>query len=124
MNIGNRKKSHAEDWILYACNLPEYLSLDELALSYGELYNVLTSKKAKAKKGSIAAIIKGIKSDVIIEHLSKISSKLRRKIKEITLDMAGPMKLISKRCFPNTIQVIWAYLQSKYYICYFKQDYN
>lgn len=101
-----KQKSHAEDWILYPCNLSESLSLDEVALSDGELYTVLTSKRAKSKKGSIVAIIKGTKSDVVIEHLSKISSKLRRKVKEITLDMAGSMKLISKRCFPNAIQVI------------------
>ncbi|MFC3157308.1 transposase [Chryseobacterium arachidis] len=28
------------------------------------------------------------------------------KVKEITLDMAGSMKLIAKRCFPYAMQVI------------------
>ena len=100
------QKSHSEDWILYPKNLSRQLSLDEVALSDGELYTVLTSKKAKGRKGSIVAIIKGTKSDIVIKHLSKISSKLRKKAKEITLDMAGSMKLIAKRCFPNAIQVI------------------
>ena len=42
----------------------------------------------------------------MIEHLFKISRKRRLKVLEITLDMAGSMKLIAKRCFPNAIQVI------------------
>ena len=81
-------------------------SLDEVALSQGELYTVLTSKQAKGRKGSIVAIIKGTKSDETIDKLLKIDRKLRLKVKEITLDMAGSMKLVAKRCFPNAMQVI------------------
>lgn len=77
-----------------------------MALSDGELYTVLTSKKAKGRKGSIVAIIKGTQSDFVIEHLLKISRKLRIKVNEITLDMAGSMKRIAQRCFPNAMQVI------------------
>lgn len=100
------QKPHAEDWILYPENLSDQLSLDEVALSDGELYSVLTSKKAKGRKGSIVAIIKGTRSDKVIEYLLKINRKLRLNVKEITLDMAGSMKLIAKRCFPNATQVI------------------
>ena len=100
------QKSHAEDWILYPENISEQLSLDEVALSDGELYTVLTSKTARGRKGSIVAIIKGTKSDTVIEHLFKISRISRRQVKEITLDMAGSMKLIAKRVFPSAIQVI------------------
>ena len=46
------QKSHAEEWMLYPKNLSERLSLDEVALSDGELYTVLTSKKQKAKKAA------------------------------------------------------------------------
>lgn len=77
-----------------------------MALSDGELYTVLTSKKAKGRKGSIVAIIKGTQSDIVIEHLLKIDRRLRIRVEEITLDMAGSMKLIAKRCFPNASQVI------------------
>lgn len=77
-NFKNREqKSHAEEWMLYPQNLSERLSLDEVALSDGELYTVLTSKKAKGKKGSIVAIIKGTKSETVIENLFKINKKLR-----------------------------------------------
>lgn len=77
-----------------------------MALSDGELYTVLTSKQAKGRKGSIVAIIKGTQSDFVITHLLKISRKLRLRVKEITLDMAGSMKRIAKCCFPDAVQVI------------------
>ena len=96
-----KQKSHAEDYVIFPKNLSQDLSLDEVALSDGELYTVLTSKKAKGRKGSIVAIIKGTQSEVVIEHLSKISRKLRLNVHEITLDMAGSMKLIAKKMFPK-----------------------
>ena len=58
--------------------------------------------KAKGRKGSIVAIIKGTQSETVIEQLLKIGRKLRK----ITLDMAGSMKLIAKSCFPDAIKVI------------------
>lgn len=60
----------------------------------------------KSRKGCIIAIIKGTKSDKVIEYLFKISGKLRNQVKEFTLDLAGSMKLIAKRVFPNVVQVI------------------
>ena len=101
-----KQKPHAEDYILFSENCSENLSLDEVALSEGELYTVLTSKTARGRKGSIVAIIKGTKSENVIEKLMKIGRKLRHKVKEVTLDMAGSMKLISKISFPNAVQVI------------------
>lgn len=100
------QRSHAQDWVVYPENLSDSLSLDEVALSDGELYTVLTSKKAKGKKGSIVAIIKGTQSECVIGHLLKISRKLRLMVKELTLDMAGSMKLIARKCFPNASHVI------------------
>lgn len=104
-----KQKPHAEDYILYPENCSDSLSLDEVALSDGELYTVLTSKTAKGRKGrkgSIVAIIKGTKSEEVTEYILKISRKTRRKVKEITLDMAGSMKLIAKQCFPKAVQVV------------------
>jgi transposase len=82
-----------------------HLSIDEVALSQGELYTIVTNKKAKGKKGSLVAIVAGTKADIVIEHICKIDSQKRQSVKEITLDMANSMKLISKRCFPRAIQV-------------------
>ncbi|WP_126652784.1 ISAon1 family transposase [Chryseobacterium aureum] len=101
-----KHRSHAQEWIVYPENLSESLSLDEVALSDGELYTILTSKKAKGKKGSIVAIVKGTRSEVVIEHLLKIDRRQRMMVKEVTLDMAGSMKLIAKRSFPAASMVI------------------
>ena len=49
-----------------------HLSIDEVALSQGELYTVVTNKEFKGKKGSLVAIVAGTKADKVIEHIRKI----------------------------------------------------
>ena len=98
-------REHAHQWIIYPENMGTHLSIDEVALSQGELYTIVTNKKANGKKGSLVAIVAGTKADQVIEHINKIDYKKRSSVKEITLDMANSMKLISKRCFPRAIQV-------------------
>lgn len=100
-----KQKPHAHEWLIFPENMGSYLSIDEVALSKGELYTIITNKRAKGKKGSIVAILSGTKAEPIIKHLFKIPSSKRNKVKEITLDMANSMKLIVKRCFPKAIQV-------------------
>jgi transposase len=93
------QKEHAQDWLLYPKNLGKYLSLDETSLSNGELYTILTNKNAHGKKGSIVAIVKGTKADDVINVLKKISIEIRNSVQEVTVDMAGNMNLIVKKCF-------------------------
>nr|WP_246022100.1 transposase [Flavobacterium cellulosilyticum] len=66
---------------------------------------MVTNKKSKGKKGSLVAIVAGTKTEQVIEQVSKIDSKKRQAVIEITLDMANSMKLIAKKCFPKAIQV-------------------
>lgn len=99
------QKKHAKQWLVFPENIGPYLSIDETALSKGELYTIITNKKAKGKKGAIVGIFSGTKVEPIIEQLLKISAKKRAKVKEITLDMANSMKTIAKKCFPKAIQV-------------------
>jgi len=96
------QKEHAEDWLLYAENIGTYLSLDETSLSNGELYTILTNKNAQGKKGSIVAIVKGTRAIDVINILNKIPLERRNVVKEVTVDMAGSMNLIAKKCFPKT----------------------
>ena len=98
--------SHAEEWILFPDNIGKYLSIDETALSNGELYTILTNKNAKGKKGAIVAMVNGTKSDKVIEVLEKIPLSKRRKVKEVTMDMANSMNVITRTCFPKATQVI------------------
>ncbi|MBD3661322.1 MAG: transposase [Arenibacter algicola] len=99
------QKGHAKQWLVFPENMGPYLSIDETALSKGELYTIITNKKAKGKKGSIVAIFSGTKVEPIIEQLMKIPTKKRARVKEITLDMANSMKTIAKKCFPKAVQV-------------------
>lgn len=101
-----KKEHQAIEYLIFPENIGTHLSLDEVALSQGELYTVLTNKAAKGRKGAIVAIIQGVKSDVVIKHLLKIPRKLRHQVKEVTLDMASNMKLIVDHCFVKAIQVI------------------
>lgn len=100
-----KAKKHAKQWLLFPENIGRYLSIDETALSKGELYTIITNKTAKGKKGTIVGIFAGTKVEPIIEQLLKISAKTRAQVKEITLDMANSMKTIVKKCFPKAIQV-------------------
>lgn len=96
---------HAEDWLIFPENIGEKLSLDETSLSHGELYTVLTNKSARGRKGCIVAIVAGTKSEDVIRVIEKINLSKRNKVKEITLDMAGSMNLIAKKCFPKATLV-------------------
>lgn len=100
------QKSHAKEWLLFPENIGVHLSLDETAFSNGDLYTILTNKKAKGKKGAILAMVKGTKADVVIKTLHKLPVKLRNKVQEVTLDMAGNMGLIVRKSFPNATLVI------------------
>ncbi len=96
------QKSHSRKWLLFPENIGISLSIDETALSNGELYTILTNKKAKGKKGAIVAMVKGTKSEDVIAVLQKIPLNKRNKVKEITLDMAGSMVLIARISFPKS----------------------
>jgi transposase len=96
---------HAKEYLLFPSNIGKHLSLDETALSHGELYTVLTNKSAKGKSGTIVAIVAGTSSEKVMEVLQRLPLRLRNKVEEITLDMAGSMNIIAKRCFPNAVLV-------------------
>jgi transposase len=97
--------SHADSWILFEQNIGAFLSIDEVALTQGELYTVVTNKLAKGQKGSIVAMVAGTNSDLVIGVLQKISTSARYNVQEITLDMAPTMERIAKEAFPKATRV-------------------
>ncbi len=101
------QKAHAEDYILYPHNVTESLSIDEVCLSKGELYTVVTNKnEGVSNKGSLVAMINGTESKKIIEVLNKIPLSARHNVKEITMDMARNMGASADVCFPKAQKVI------------------
>ncbi len=68
-------EKHSDEFTLYACNLGEHLAIDESSLSNGELYTIVTNKEGHGRKGTLVAMVKGVKSDFIISI-----SPLQRKV--------------------------------------------
>ena len=95
------QKDHAAEWMVFPQNMGNRLSIDETALSNGELYTIVTNKAAKGRKGTIVAMIKGTQTEQIVEVLDKIPEGLCRKVEEVTLDMAANMISAVRRCFPH-----------------------
>lgn len=93
------QREHSADWILFADNIGPHLSVDETSLSQGELYTIVTNKAAKGGKGALVAMIKGVKSETVIEVLRKIPESQRNKVVEVTVDLAPTMHRIVKRSF-------------------------
>lgn len=93
--------SHAEEYTLYLENLGTKVSIDEVSLSDGELYTVVTNKERFGKNGTLIATIKGTKSSTIVGVIEKINITQRNGVKEVTLDMAKNMESAVKQCFPN-----------------------
>jgi transposase len=100
------QKDHAQEWILCPANLGPCLSIDETALSNGELYTIVTNKDGKGRKGTLVAMIEGTTSEKVIKVLNGIPEKEREVVKEVTLDMAGSMDKIARKCFPCATRVI------------------
>ena len=97
--------AHAQDWLLFEKNIGAYVCIDEVALSRGELYTILTNRAAHGGKGSIIAIIKGTDVCTVSSVLLRLSRCRRHQVREITLDMAPNMEQIARSCFPAAKRV-------------------
>jgi len=90
---------------LFEKNIGAYVCIDEVALSRGELYTILTNKEGHGRKGSLIAIIKGTDFRTISSVLLKLPRRRRYQVREITLDMAPNMEQIARTCFPAAKRV-------------------
>jgi transposase len=100
------QQDHADEWMIFEHNMGTHLSIDETALSNDELYTVVTNKAAKGGKGTVVAMIKGTQADKVTTALMRLSEKSRKRVQEVTLDMAAGMHLIVKRYFPYAHRVV------------------
>ena len=100
-----KSKEHSKAYLIYPENIGVRLSIDETAFTNGDLYTIVTNKGAKGKKGSMVAIIKGVKVEVVTKFLQLIPKEKRDLVEEITLDMAYTMINICRKVFPKAKQV-------------------
>ena len=77
------------------------MSIDELALSKGELYTFVTNKTGRGKHGTIVATVKGTLTKDIVQVLNLIPLEQRNLVKEVTLDMANNMESSIRKSFPQ-----------------------
>lgn len=99
------QKEHAEEWMIFPENIGTKLSIDEVALSNGELYTLVTNKAARGKKGALVASAKGTKATVVSAVLAKIPLKTREYVEEVTYDMSDAMDAIVRKSFPKAVRV-------------------
>jgi transposase len=88
---------HADKWMLFPDNIGKRLSIDEVALSNGELYTIVTNKQAKGGQGAIVAMMHGTKSSEIQPILQQIAKEKRMAVE----DMAGSMDVITAGSFSS-----------------------
>ena len=99
-------KEHADKWLLFPKNIGPKLCIDETAMSNGELYTIISNPDAHGRKGTLVAMVEGVKSDDVIDVINRIPERHRRLVKEVTLDMSNGMNRIVTCCFPCAIKVI------------------
>lgn len=95
------QKDHAEDWILFAENIGEHLSIDEVAVSKGELYTIVTNKAAKGGTGALVAMVAGTTAKDVVAVLHTIPFDQRKAVTEVTLDMSNAMDAIIRGSCPQ-----------------------
>lgn len=79
------------------------MAIDETALSCGELYTIVTNKAGRGGRGTLVAMIRGTKSEEVIDVLKKIPGRLRDVVSEITLDLSPTMMKIARQVFPKAM---------------------
>jgi transposase len=81
------------------------MSLDETCLSNGEVYTILTNKAAHGGKGTLAAMVHGVASDMVSEILKKVPREIRRRVKTVTTDLSSAMMLTVRTVFPKAMLI-------------------
>jgi transposase len=100
------QKKYAERYMLFDYNIEPHISIDEVSITNGELYTIITNKKGHGKKGTLIATIQGTKVTDIVDVLRRIPLVERQRITEVTLDMADNMARSVKAMFPNANLVL------------------
>lgn len=100
------QKAHATDWILMEENMGEYMSIDETAPSRGDLFTILSNKEGHGRKGTIAATVRGTKSEDLSTVFNRIPEQKRLSVKEVTMDFSDSMHRAVTESFPNAEIVI------------------
>ncbi len=96
-----KPRSHADKWLLFPGNLGPRLSIDESSLSRGELYTIVTNKDGHGGKGTLVAIIEGVKAVEVSSILRKLPVKPATGCWRLLLTCPAPCTLSPGNAFPT-----------------------
>ena len=94
------QKAHAKEWILIARNMGRHLSIDE-CMYCGRLYTFVSNKDAHGGRGTIIAIIAGVRAATVLRWLMEIPEEERKGVLDVSMDFSDSMKAIAQKAFPN-----------------------
>lgn len=94
------QKEHARKWILLAKNMGWHLSIDE-AMYCGKLYTFVSNKDAHGGRGTVIAIIEGVKAETVLKWLMEIPEEERKGVIDVSMDFSDSMRAIASKAFPN-----------------------
>jgi len=100
-----KEREHADKWLVFPENVGDHLSIDEVEVSGGELYTVLTNKERHGKQGCLVAIVQGTKVETVSAAIGKIPLEQRKTVQTITRDLAETMTDIATNCFSQAQQI-------------------
>ena len=101
------EKMFKEEAFVFPENIGPNMGIDETGLMNGELYTIFYNKDRKGKKGSLAAIIKGVKASTIVGAIEKYAGVSQLfSIKEISLDLSMGMDWIVREVAPNAMKTV------------------
>ena len=98
-------RAHAAEWIVMPENIGGRVSIDETKLGE-DIYTILSNKAGHGGRGTLIAVVKGTRSDIVAAVINKISEADRMRVKEITMDFSDSMQRIAETCFPQAEVVI------------------
>lgn len=98
------QREHAGQWVLNPENIGPRIGIDETFFRH-ELYTIVHNKDAHGKKGSIIAIVKGVRPQEVTSVLLQIPEEERKKVNTATMDLSDSMRAIVKIAFPEATVV-------------------
>jgi transposase len=93
------QRPHAEDYLLFPGNMSSAIAIDEVSLTRGELYTIVSSRTRSGRKGKLIAVVAGTKAEDLITVLSKLSKAQRDAVQEVTLYMSPSMRKACESLF-------------------------
>ena len=77
-----------------------HLSIDE-CMYCGRLYTFVSNKDAHGGRGTLIAIIAGVRAETVLRWLLELPRELREGVLDVSMDFSDSMKLIAETAFPN-----------------------